>query len=430
MTITECKVHRLRTKLADKAKREPKFQFYCLYGHIQRLDVLRIAWEQVKKNGGCAGIDNVSIKSFDSEEKVQNFLISLQQELKNKTYRPMALKRVMIPKPNGKLRPLGIPTVKDRVVQAATRLILEPIFEADFHDCSYGFRPNRSAHQALHHIRSALETGKTSVYDADLKGYFDSIPHNKLMACIKMRVVDKSVLNLIKMWLKAPVVEETDKGRGPKITYPKKGTPQGGVISPLLANIYLHWFDEMFHRETGPAKLADAILVRYADDFVILAKYQCNKLKQFIEEKIENWLGLEINREKTKIVNIQKGEKLNFLGYTFMYKKSPKGLSYPMLCMEPSKEAVEKARETINQILGTNKGMIPVKDLIIQVNRFLQGWSSYFSIGYTRIGMRSINRHARDRLTKHLRRRSQRPYRPPEGTSFYAHCNELGLIYL
>jgi RNA-directed DNA polymerase len=430
MTNTENKVQCLRTKLADKAKREPKFRFYSLYGHIYRKDVLQTAWEQVKKNGGCPGIDNVSLNIFDSEEKIQEFLISLQEELKNKTYRPSSLKRVMIPKSNGKLRPLGIPTVKDRVVQAATRLILEPIFEADFHDCSYGFRPNRSAHQALHQIQAALKAGKSTAYDADLKGYFDSIPHNKLMACIRMRVADRWILKLIQMWLKAPVVERTDKGRGPKVTYPKKGTPQGGVISPLLGNIYLHWFDEVFNRNDGPVNWAKATLVRYADDFVILARDLSEELKQFIEGKIESWLGLEINREKTKEVDIKKGDKLNFLGYTFMYKKSAKGWTTPMLCMEPSKEAVKKAKQSVNEILDTQKGMIPIKNLIKQMNKFLLGWANYFSIGYNRTGKRRLNRHARERLVKHIKRRSQRPYRPPEGTSFYAHCKELGLVYL
>lgn len=394
------------------------------------MDVLRTAWEQVKKNGGCPGIDNISLKSFDSEEKVLNLLISVQQELKDKSYRPMPLKRVMIPKPNGKLRPLGIPTVKDRVVQAATRLVLEPIFEADFHDCSYGFRPNRSAHQALHHIQRTLKSGKTTIYDADLKGYFDSIPHSKLMSCIRMRIVDKSVLNLIKMWLKTPVAEETFKERGPKVTYPKKGTPQGGVISPLLGNIYLHWFDEVFNRENGPTNWAQAVLVRYADDFVVLAKHQTDQLKQFIERKVEDWLGLEINKEKTKVVDLKKGEKLEFLGYRYMNKKSPKGFSYPMLCMEPSKNAVKKAREAVNKILDTNKGLVPIRILVGQVNRFLKGWSNYFSIGYTRSGEKELNYHTYNRLVRHLRRRSQRPYRPPEGTSYYAQCKKMGLIRL
>lgn len=431
MTITECKIQCLRTKLAMKAKQEPEYRFYNLYGQLLRIELLYVAWKQVKKNGGGAGIDNVSLKSFDSEEKVTQFLNSIQKELKEKTYRPQPVKRVYIPKSNGKLRPLGIPTVKDRVVQAAVKLLLEPIFEQDFLDCSHGFRPNRSAHHALEQIRYALKSGKCAVYDADLKGYFDSIPHDKLIACIRMRVVDRGVLKLIKMWLKAPIAEETYKGRGPKITYPKKGTPQGGVISPLLANLYLHWFDKVFHATDGPINWAKAKLVRYADDFVILAWHQSDRLKRFVEEKVEGWLGLEINHEKTKVVDVlAKRGKFNFLGYTYSYKADLKGRPLKYLCMEPSKEAIQSAKDSVNEILGVNRGCIPIPILVSKLNRFLQGWSNYFSVGYNRMAMRKLNAHAYQRLTKHIKRRSQRPYRPPEGTSFYAECRKLGLLYL
>jgi RNA-directed DNA polymerase len=394
------------------------------------MDLLYVAWRQVKKNGGGAGIDNVPLKSFCSEEKVTQLLISIQRELREKTYRSQPVKRVYIPKSTGKLRPLGVPTVKDRVVQAAVKLLLEPIFEQDFLDCSYGFRPNRSAHEALEQIRASLMNGKKAVYDVDLKGYFDSIPHDKLMACIKMRVVDRSILNLIKMWLKAPIAEETHKGRGPKITYPKEGTPQGGVISPLLANLYLHWFDKVFHASDGPVNWAKATLVRYADDFVILARSQSDRLINFVEEKIENWLGLVINREKTKVVEISKQrEKFNFLGYTYSYKADLKGRSHRYLCMEPSKEAIQSAKDSVNNILGTYKGCVPICNLIAEVNRFLEGWGNYFSIGYDRMAKRKLNHHVYQRLIKHIKRRSQRPYRPPEGTSYYAECRKLGLKY-
>lgn len=395
------------------------------------MELLYVAWRQVKKNGGGAGVDNVSLKSFDSEGKVTQFIGSIQQELKDKTYRPQPVKRVYIPKSNGKLRPLGIPTIKDRVVQAAVKLLLEPIFEQDFLDCSHGFRPNCSAHHALEQIRLALKSGKCAVYDADLKGYFDSIPHDKLMACVRMRVVDRSILNLIKMWLKAPIVEETNKGRGPKITYPKQGTPQGGVISPLLANLYLHWFDKVFYACDGPANWAKATLVRYADDFVILARDQNDRLIRFVESKIESWLGLEINREKTKVVDVSnQREKFDFLGYTYSYKADLRGRSHRYLCMEPSKAAIQRATESVNEILGTNKGCIPIADLIAQLNRYLRGWSNYCSVGYNRKAMRKLNFHTYKRLKKHIRRRSQRPYRPSEGKSLYATCRKLGLIYL
>src|SRR5436305_6390350 len=301
--ILPAKVSEWRAKLSAKSKQEKRYRLYSLYGLISHAETLKAAWHQVRANVRAAGVDRISIEQIERQGSEQ-WLEALGKELREKTYRCEAVRRVYIPKANGKLRPLGIPTVRDRVVQAAVLLILEPIFETDFEDCSYGFRPGRSAHQALRAIHRHLKEGYAVVYDADLAGYFDSIPHDKLLACVRMRVVDGSVIGLIRQWLNAPVVEAPkDKGRPPTVKRNERGTPQGGVLSPLLANIYLHWFDRVFHRADGPAQWAKAKLVRYADDFVVLARHISPRLQCFIQGKLEGSLGLQLNRQKTRILN-------------------------------------------------------------------------------------------------------------------------------
>jgi RNA-directed DNA polymerase len=326
---------------------------------------------------------------------------------------------------------LTVPTVRDRVVQAAVLLILEPIFEADFEDCSHGFRPGRSAHDALRIIHQHLKEGKTAVYDADLAGYFDSIPQDKLIACVRMRVVDGSVLGLIRQWLRAPVVEPSREGKPPTVRRNDRGTPQGGVLSPLLANIYLHWFDHLFQRADGPAQWAKAKLVRYADDFVVLARYISPQLRGWIEGKLEGWLGLQINREKTRVLDLrQTGQSLDFLGYTFRHDRDQYGRPQRYWNLEPSRKALDREREALRQKINPHPSHTPLPELIGRVNRNLRGWANYFKLGYPRKAFRQLNRFGRQRLAGHLRRRSQRGWRAREGVSMDAHLEHLGLVAL
>lgn len=422
--VLPAKVSQLRRKLGHKAKQQPRFRFYALYDRIYRFDVLLAAWWLVLKNDGAPGVDGVSFRDIDDH---QAFLLALQEELRTKTYRPRPVKRVNIPKPDGRLRPLGIPTIRDRVVQMAVMLIVEPIFEADFLDCSFGFRPGKSAHQAIDAIAGHLAAGFREVYDADLQGYFDTIPHDQLLACVRMRISDRSVLHLIQAWLETPVQERDESGRT-TTTRPRQGTPQGGVISPLLANIYLHWFEKAFHRPDGPATWAKAKIVRYADDFVVLARYQGDRLKQWIESQLEGRFRLTINRKKTRVVDLKvPGATLDFLGFTFRYDRDLHGRDRKYLNVFPSRKSLARLRDRVREMTGPQWGWKPATAVIGEVNRYLSGWGHYFRHGYPAKAFHAVNKFVLDRLQRHLCRRSQRRFRRPADQTWYAHLQRLGL---
>jgi RNA-directed DNA polymerase len=387
------------------------------------------AVRQVLSNKGAPGVDGVTVDQIvDAEGSPQIIVDVLHEELRTKRYRPQPVRRVMIPKPDGRERPLGIPTVRDRIVQTAALLILEPIFEADFLDCSYGFRPKRSAHDALSEVRELIKSGRGTVYDADLKGYFDSIPHDKLMAALQVRISDRSVLHLIRMWLEAAVVDSREGGPPRRQS---QGTPQGGVISPLLANVYLHWFDRAFHGVNGPATFANARLVRYADDLVVLARHVGRRMVEWIESTLERRLGLELNREKTRVVQLRGGrESVSFLGYTFQYFRDLKGRPWMYLNASPSKKALGRARSRLRELTATRHSFKPIPVLIQELNAYTGGWQQYFSFGYPKMAWRHVDWQLRERLKRHLRRRSQRPFRSPAGQSYYSHFQQMGLRYL
>jgi RNA-directed DNA polymerase len=350
---TKTKLEEFQEKLYAKAKAEPEFRFYSLYDKMYRWDVLEEAFQQVKANKGAPGVDGQTIEDIEKYGE-ENWLKQLQQEVQKRTYRPQAVRRVSIPKPDGGTRPLGIPTVKDRVVQTAAKLILEPIIEADLSDAAYGYRPERGAWQAVRMVHRELARGKTEVVDADLSKYFDTIPHAELMKCVAKRVADKAMLHLIKMWLKAPVEERDERGRprmsGGKKT--KRGTPQGGVISPLLANLYINRLLKVFELSNLMRK-SGATIVNYADDFVVVCKPGTAKE---ILAQIGNWIErmkLILNETKTRICNALK-ECFRFLGYELGPLRNQR-TGRIFIGARPAKKTMERVRKRVSEILNRKR---------------------------------------------------------------------------
>ena len=415
-------------RLARKAAAEPKFRFYRLFWWITHEQTLRCAWERVRANGGAPGADGVTFQMIErSEGGVDGFLAGLQKELRENAYRASPLRRKYIEKANGKMRPLGIPTVKDRVVQCAVKIIIEPIFEEDFHDCSFGFRPNRSAQDAVARIAENVKKGKALVYDADLSSYFDTIPHDKLMAAVQMRISDGRVLGLIRHWLKVCVQEPN----GVRISPKGRGTPQGGVISPLLANIYLHWFETIVSL-TAKACGQVMSIVRYADDFVILARAWVDGFLKKVEGILEGRMGLTVNREKTKTLDFREPHTtLTFLGYEFrMVRDRLFGTGKRYLTFGPSKKSMKRVREKIHGITHARNGLLTVEKVVERLNKLTKGWGAFYSVGYPSKAFHAVNGYALRRMARFLNRKSQRRYRLKFADTYYGELNHYGMHWL
>jgi RNA-directed DNA polymerase len=420
------KIRTLQRGLYAKAKAEPAFRFYLLYDKVYREDILFHAYRLAKSNGGGPGVDGVRFADIEAAGKGE-WLAVLGKDLREETYVPKPVRRVMIPKPGGGERPLGIPTIRDRVAQTAAKLVLEPIFEADFADSAHGYRPGRNAQGAVQKVHRALCDGYTDVVDADLSKYFDTIPHDQLMRSLARRVSDRRMLRLIKAWLKTPVEETDEQGRR-KLTGgrgSKAGTPQGGVISPLLANIYINRFLRVF-RERGKDREFQAQLVNYADDFVILSR-GCAKPALEWTGRILRAIGLTLNETKTCVRNARR-ESFDFLGYTFgpdRYRKT--GGWY--LSAKPSKKSIKKVKENIRETLQRGN-TAPWRDVAASVNSKLRGWAGYFNYGTHRPAYNAIDRHVHDRVRHFLRRRHKVSTRGTRRFRRDAVFGKLGIVNL
>jgi RNA-directed DNA polymerase len=418
------RVKTLQGKLYQKAKQDKNFKFYVLYDKMFISYMLREAWKQVKANGGSPGIDKVTIEDVE-KIGVDKYLSELGEELRKQTYKPQAVKRVMIPKANGGERPLGIPSVKDRIVQTVCKMIIEPIYEADFEESSFGFRPQRSSKEAMASIKTHLQTGRTEVLDADLSKFFDTIPHDRLMITLNQRITDPRMLKLIKSWLKVPVFEKGQFKGGKKSTL---GTPQGGVISPLLANIYLHLLDKIVNDTKSLFYKYGVKIVRYADDFVLMAK----TIPETVIEKLNSLLkrmGLTLNENKTKLIDATKNS-VNFLGFTVRYSRDifVKGKRYWDIF--PSRKSEQKIRDKISEHLKRH-GHSPSAELAKELNAITRGWMNYFTItgvSYPTMSRRKLRYYLYNKLTRYFNRKSQRKSRLYRQKAFEKLVSQYGLI--
>jgi group II intron reverse transcriptase/maturase len=397
---TPSSVQKLQTALHDKAKGSSKFRFYALYDKVYREDVLVFAYECCKANSGAAGVDGQTFEDIE-EYGVRKWLDELAQELKSRTYRPQPVRRVWIPKPDGKQRPLGVPAIKDRVAQTAAVLVLEPIFEADLQPEQYAYRPDRSALDAVRQVHKLLNTGHEQIVDADLSGYFDSISHADLMKSVARRVVDGAMLHLIKMWLEAPVEETDEKGNTHRSTRNRdegRGTPQGAPISPLLSNLYMRRF-VLGWKKLGHEKRLAAYIVNYADDLVICCRGRAEEALTTMRN-IMTKLKLTVNETKTRVCKLPE-EKFDFLGYTFGRCYSSKtGRAY--LGTVPSKQRVIRICKTISELTGRDQLLLDQERVVAKLNRTMIGWANYFCLGPVSKAYQAVDQHARNRLLQWL----------------------------
>jgi RNA-directed DNA polymerase len=398
------KVGKLQSVLRAKAKANPDYRFYLLYDKMYRLDVLWYAYRRCKANGGAAGVDRQTFADIE-EYGMGRWLRELVEELRNRTYKPQAVRRKWIPKADGKKRPLGIPTIRDRVVQMAFVLVVEPIFDEDLQPEQHAYRKEHDALHAIREVQALLDQGLTEVVDADLSGYFDTIPHHELMKSVARRISDRHVLHLVKMWLEVPVEETDEQGRKVRTTRNKdegRGTPQGGVASPLLANLYMRRFI-LGWKTGGHEKRYEARIVNYADDFVICCRPGRGEVVMETMRSMMEKLRLTVNEKKTRRCQLPE-ETFRFLGFTFGEQVSWKtGGRY--LCPTPAEKKVQAVCEKISELMSRKTGWQPVEEKVKELNQLLTGWANYFRIGYVTGAWEVVQQHACRRFRQWLQRR-------------------------